>query len=483
MLLAVTLPADLGRIQENHKGSQPKTIILIEEAHVAYEGQKALAAILQDLIEHESLHLILTEGGWGPVSLSHLRYYGTAEGRKEVAERYLQEGKISGEEYLQITSNLPMTLWGIEDEKLYAQNMEAFLELNGQEEKLKNEIKKLNDFLKTVQEKNFPKEIQELFSKRQSYQAQTLSLIDYLQFLQKAAGEESFQNYPVLSKLSAFIKMQTNMDSEQVEFEKNKLIQILSRRLAKPEFLETSGLQNEKSLEGQLAFYKKIISFEADDLKKSVKFNLLKTHAGVLEQFEKLDGPGLFKELSAFERTVLEAKAGAGNKDLLRFILNAETLQKLFLLQINPEDFAQIETDPAFSDLSTWKDTVPQFASSGPQLDFFSKYLPAAKHFYVSARARERAMVENTIKKVNETKDPVVAIIAGGFHSEGFAKAFKERGYGFVRISPRFDVKDSEAQHKKYLGILKLKWEAPSLKKEVSQQNPGLAVPVQRVQN
>ncbi len=79
-----------------HQGSNGKTIILIQEAHVDYNAQKAIAEILKSLIQKENLRLILVEGGWGDVALTYLRNYGTPEGRLQVAERYLKDGKNSG---------------------------------------------------------------------------------------------------------------------------------------------------------------------------------------------------------------------------------------------------------------------------------------------------------------------------------------------------------------------------------------------------
>ena len=125
----VMIPADSGYITDTRAAATPEgpLIIHIREAHTNYEGQQHLATILEHLVKRYGLQLILVEGGEGDADLSYLRSQGSRAARKELAEEYLKAGQLSGEEYFEIVSDYPMTLWGVDDQTLYDAHVELFL--------------------------------------------------------------------------------------------------------------------------------------------------------------------------------------------------------------------------------------------------------------------------------------------------------------------------------------------------------------------
>ena len=109
----LNIPANYGTVKETfdaallNQNTKP-LIIHIQDAHCNYEAQKNMSGLLKYLVNEYGLKLIMVEGGSGDVSLSSLRGYADKNTRIEVAERYLKEGKISGEEYLDIISDQPL---------------------------------------------------------------------------------------------------------------------------------------------------------------------------------------------------------------------------------------------------------------------------------------------------------------------------------------------------------------------------------------
>lgn len=92
---------------------------VIEDSPCHLETQLELVRLLEDLYTNERVRLVLVEGGSGNASLAYLRSYGPPDNRREVAGKYLHLGILSGEEYLDIVSDWPLVLWGVEDKKLY----------------------------------------------------------------------------------------------------------------------------------------------------------------------------------------------------------------------------------------------------------------------------------------------------------------------------------------------------------------------------
>ncbi len=87
-----------------------------------------MAKLLEILIQREGIDLVLVEGGTGDVSLDSLRRVAWKKVRQRVSEDFLRQGKITGEEYLQLASDYPFELWGVEDQSLYRQNLNVFLD-------------------------------------------------------------------------------------------------------------------------------------------------------------------------------------------------------------------------------------------------------------------------------------------------------------------------------------------------------------------
>ena len=84
----IVIPSELGYVVDTYSPSSEHSsaalVIHIQEAHVNYEAQQHLAAILQQLVEQFGLKLILVEGGQGDVGLESLRKLGSPNQRKKV---------------------------------------------------------------------------------------------------------------------------------------------------------------------------------------------------------------------------------------------------------------------------------------------------------------------------------------------------------------------------------------------------------------
>ena len=125
-LETVRIPTQHGTLKQTYAAREP-FILHIQDAHANYEAQKHLSHILEHLIRMHGLSLVLVEGGSRNDSLSYMRAYANLEKRKQVAEEFLKAGKISGENFLDLTSDYDFTVYGVERPELYDRNMEAFL--------------------------------------------------------------------------------------------------------------------------------------------------------------------------------------------------------------------------------------------------------------------------------------------------------------------------------------------------------------------
>ena len=130
-----------------------RLIILMGDAPVNYEAQKSIVEALRHIIRQWRVKLILLEGSEGDASLSYLRNYGTPEKRLEVAEEYLKAGEIAAEEYLDIVSDEPLILHGVDNKRQYNEAVEAFSKAKAISTKrsVKEAYKKIHEELKLLQ--------------------------------------------------------------------------------------------------------------------------------------------------------------------------------------------------------------------------------------------------------------------------------------------------------------------------------------------
>ena len=80
--------------------------------------------------------------------------------------------------------------------------------------------------------------------------------------------------------------------------------------------------------------------------------------------------------------------------------------------------------------------------------------LPSCKNDYETANLREEAMIRNTLAKLNETKERIAVLIAGGFHFPKIAEGLKDRGIGILDVTPKISQPLDE---KLYLSVLREK--------------------------
>ena len=457
---ALTIPREFAQSQETYQGSKNKTVVLIQEVHVDYGAQKAIAEILRRLAEEDSLRLILVEGGWGNVSLSYLRTYADLEGRKRVAEHYFEEGKISAEEYLDIISDLPLRLWGIEDPKLYEENMKAFFKIQENQKKILGEIAPLKQALNRLQEKIFSPELQELQKQKEAFEEQTLSFTDYLRYLSKHIDTKPLlERYPRLHKMIVLTENDADLDLSRIEWEKQDLIRALSRRITKPELEFLDVLRPRKTPEEESYFLQNLLT--AARKFPDLKVQNLEKYSKTMLEMAAADSGEIFSEIESAETEMASGMVQTADaKELLNMGRTFQTLKKLFELKLGPQDFEKVKTGISFDPVQ-WKAFIKGrdgALETIPDMDLLAQGIPEAAAFYQAAFAREKFLAENAIKKIEESGEPLAAVITGGFHSENLKAVFKKQGYSVLVVTPRFTTADGDAQQEKYFKILKYKW-------------------------
>ncbi len=479
-LSAISVPSELGSISQLFEVPQAtsttRLVLLIQDAHVNYEGQKHYAAILDRFASEQGLRLILVEGGSGDVGLANLRQHRTKEGRRSFAERMLKEGIFAGHEYLDVASDHPLILWGIEDPTRYEGNLRQFLIVEKMQPVVLPALENLNQVVESLKLRYYNNDLKTLAIEKQAYQQEKRSLDDYVRYLaglMERAGMEK-KDFPNLDRYLRSNELQKSLDMKAVGQDQRAAVQKLQPALAAEELARLTEAANQ-SKQGKISqhqFYFQLrLLMEAKGV-ASKDFPNLDDYFHYLEARAAMDFRGMLSELSRVPRVLAAALAKSDEeKRLVEIADGLDALDRLIRLKWVPEDVERFRESREQWKVANWMLFLQeQTAKAGEtfSIDFVPGDLDdavnAALGFYEAARDRDEEMVRRSIEKMDQSGERIAALILGGFHTEHISQLLVEQGIQVAVITPRTGSEDNEA---KYHLMLKLKY--PSLEPEGGQ--------------
>jgi len=466
--IAVNIPEGAGHVTDGYTAGKKgaRVVIHIQDIHTNYEAQKNLYRMLDALVKEKDLKLIMVEGGWGNVSLSYLRSYADEERREVVAEEYIKAGKITGEEYLDIVSDYDIMLEGLEDEELYMANLNTFFEIEEFRGKGSRELEGIVDIVDRLKKKIYPAQLVELEKSGREYEQEKITLADYYKHINFLAKKTS-QKMPAAGNFASFIKVtetEKEIDFPRVEKERSKLIEKLSKKLSKQKLTALVT----KSLEFRLnkltsAEYHGYLLTEAEAEQENLKdYPNLQKYVAYIKSHEEIDTTRLFEEaeeLLVRVKGVLAKDANA--KRLNEISSNLRVLDNFLNLKLIPNDFKYYKKNKNDFLTSGWLEFLRKVArrykirtTSLKPAYTVDKNLATLVRFYDIANQRDDVFVQNTIKLMNENKQDLAVLIAGGFHTPSLKQKLRECGISYIVVAPHTTEQTDPEQ---YRYILKYK--------------------------
>lgn len=450
MPIEITIPEGAGHIVEGFKSKNDagKVVIHIQDIHTNYEAQKNLSRMLETLVKSKGLKLIMVEGGWGNVNLSYLRSYADGERRLEVAEEYLKGGKISGEEYLDIISDYDLILEGLEEESLYRANLNAFFEIEKFRRRGAEELASLKSAAEKVKEEIYPQPLLELEKAGRDYENEKISLADYyknVNAMVKKTGQELL-SFPNFANFMRVVESEKHIKFPSVEKERSKLIEKLSKKLPKQKLTVLVT----KSLEFRLnkltpAEYHSYLIEEAEKAGEALgNYPNLKKYVDYISSHENIDTTRLFEEAEELLLKVKEKLIGDSRQKRLNEISSGLTVLDNFLnLKLVPNDFKYYKEHKNDFLTAGWveflNNQIKRHKIKKGQLRpalTVDKNLSTLVNFYYIANERDDVFVKNAIKLMNEKKQDLAVLIAGGFHTPALAQKLRECAISYIIVAP-----------------------------------------------
>jgi len=465
--IALKLPGSVGVIEDFHR-AEDRTLILIQDAHTNTSGQINLSKTLDHILtQHPDLNYIFLEAGEGNSSLSHIRQYGSPQARKETSLKYLRKGELHGEEYLDITKDHNITLWGVENKELYERSLLAYREITKEREKFTTYLNKIESTIKTLKPKIYNPYLLSFDKKHESFLNEDISRTKYYDILTKEAQRQgiSLFYYPHLKALSKLKKKEDRINFQRANREHHNLLESLPEEkrkelllLAKETKSATSLLGQSKEERAYFIFLQEVIL--SNEKNASKDYPELFKYLEYLEESKNLNPKAILKEEKGLEERVYDSVIKTPDERKLYIVSkNLKAIENLFHLKLTPEEYATYKNKKHTFDIAfitgflnkKIMDIKKHHEKALFLEEGYEDLLQKAEEFYNLTYQRDLHFIEETLEKMNGENLKKAVLITGGYHTPNLKSLLKEKDISFISITPQVF---HETDHKRYERLL-----------------------------
>lgn len=258
------------------------------------EKEHISSRLIQQLVQEVGVKEIFTEG----IDSEDLQ----VSSDHSEAHKLLAEGQINGVRHAQLVSAMPVTVVGIDEQKLYNSSTEIFQKWESRKDEMLKALASFHTILKRLTP-SANKAVQTLLILKEAYHSNRITLSEYARGLAQQAKSVGL----ALEKTPAFLKFYWLVLSEQeIDFEKvrkeieafsDKLMQALGEKeLWLRQTLEalTGTNPNTQELEAQMQFLTNYLmnSLSMRKLRESLFFRIA-MYGAYIEGFKELENPSI----------------------------------------------------------------------------------------------------------------------------------------------------------------------------------------------
>lgn len=465
-----------GRREEGARPGSPSSIhhppsgnfvILIQDAHAVTHAQENIRNILGHLRKNYGVRLGAIEGAKGHLEPVLMRAFPEAATKRKILASYEKRAELSGPEMAAVLEEESMDFRGMEDWGLYEQNYFAYLRAQEKKGSLLSRWNAFKQELDTERAKLYDSNLGEFQAVREDFLAERVSLLDLLVYLSRFKGLIAGKGgaYQELPGLIASIGYERSGKQEALaalvrevadEF-KSKYLRSLGVKAEMNFYNRYQAFMTGQITAGQMLQYLVQVGSENG---KSVRLTPeLKKLLGHTELLSEIKGSRLHEELQRF---LLDVESSLIKTAAQREL--ADMYQKLFLMK----DMINLEL--SFDDLAEFRSKFPELdrrplSQRGKKGDFqakgsdvaknlpqplfskeggslandpdFRKDLAPALEFYDAALKRDRSFMTKLQEMMKETRQSTLAVVAGGFHTNGLEALLKEQDIAYAIVTPR----------------------------------------------
>lgn len=495
-LTAIALPNEIGRIQETYRGTSDNVVVLIQDAHSIPDAQRNIRYLIDHFQTQYGVTRIGLEGASEKLDPTIFRSFPEKEKLRQVMDVYADHGELTGGTAAAIFSGLPdqesisrspsssnsqPVFRGIEDWPLYEEGVGYYLRALEKEPEIKAILDPLESELKKEKESVYSKEFLEIDRLLAEFGENKTDLVQVLNKLSE------YQPPPQGSELAVLLEElqkdpRPETGDQSLEMEVKRIAEKVKLYLAKT---DKGKVLNDKQVPAEEAFNQKYQEFQTSRItsqafglylkelvkKWGIRVKVSKRLAALVENQRRLkdiEGTRLFEEFKRYTDSVIEKLIGDSPleqrnsiRELQVKTTTLDLIKRLVRLELRFEDWEElkqtVDPRPETTD-STKKGTSSLKHLSGKALVegshspevkrvapwFFDSTLRTKLeshiHFYEVAEQRDEVFYKNLISLMQKDSLRTALLVAGGFHTEGMKRIFKEKGISYVLVTPRINT-------------------------------------------
>lgn len=461
----LSIPLEAVTLQEVHAGTNGKLIIHIQDAHANLSGQQNLAKALEQLLAQYDLKTVLVEGSSRDSSLDSVRKLAPLKEWKIIARRFLYDGIISGEEYVNLTTDRDMKILGVEYQDLYDAAVKAYAAIVDHRQDILHYLYQAKVSLERLKHRLYPDSIGRYEAKKGSGDpgSDTVDFKTGFSDLLDLAGMADYplESLPNVARLKALLDQEQSIDFARANAEQARLLESISARGSQAEAQEFIR-QSKRLRASQVSQYlliKKLLKTAADRDVAMEGLTELKAYEAYLSEFMDLKLDDLLTELEFLEDKVYEKLLPTDDAKKIRAIDRfLGLLGNAYKLQMSSHDFGMFTFNEKDFATESWLAFMNRKLA---ELKFFESMVPYADHlekarkdfgqFYDLVGRRDQAFVENAHRLMAEQGTSAAVLIAGGYHTAHLTELLRAEGTSYVVLTP---VVTDATDHGRYEELL-----------------------------
>ncbi len=475
-LTEFSLPKTLGRITEvyNPPGVTPeqrKLVIQIQDLHTHPGAQRNLVGVLTYLREHYDLPVVCSEGAGARLETQAFSNFPFPSVRERVADRLLEAGELTGEEFLAMTTDPSLPIEGIEDAATYFPNLFAFHEVMAEHNGSQLLVNQLRVGLDVLKLELWNAELLQLDEDREAYELGHLAPHEYIAKLSAlgiAQGVPMKGRYEEVHRLQELLRLEGQIDQVRVQYETSRLLKGLSsstlgtpmaRSAIKPLVVAAAAL--EQGRVSPHTFYKRLVeTAERLEPQWRVAAPAVAVFSDYLTVANRLDITAVYAQLDALYRDIQnqlapteEARLVAEHQHRLGIF---EGLINLLVSNDQNDHFQRHREHYSVKSFQSFlQPQLEQHGIDDRYIDYNAQFLddrlPQLEEFYDLVKARDESMVRNTLRVLSEYDARLTALITGGFHTQGISRRLRDAGISYLVIAPNVE---GELDYERYHALL-----------------------------
>ncbi|HXV28296.1 MAG TPA: hypothetical protein VD913_04950, partial [bacterium] len=414
-----------------HQTDSP-LVILIQDAHAIPEAQRHIQRLIEHFQSQYGVHLVATEGASSELDPRIFNSFPDKKLLKRTFEEYMDKGELAGSAAAAIFSEAPAIYQGIEDWSLYEEGIGLYLRAMAKEGEISDKLQAARDRLQKEKERTHSKDLLEIDGMLEQFRKNQVDLATVLKKLDVVKKGASRKLLPVPFSIKTLLEeiKQDGKENAEIEQEVSEIaekIQTVSDTLLVSDTAEFNqkyqAFRTSKIGAGEFAvFLKELAEKRTGNNSLPVPFS-----QHLLQQMQQhkrlrdMEGTQFFREFEAYARSVKESLfRNDAEKALDQESRRLYLIEKLAKLELGREEWEEV------------RNTL-----------FVKREADLKEHFafYRNAEKREKAFLRNLealrLKHASRDTLDVSILVAGGFHTEGLAKQFKEEGISYVVVRPQ----------------------------------------------